>query len=279
MDLRLRQLPVSARLVLTCFLAMVGVGYLMAIANIYYSHRAADGDPQRMTFDDLKAVYSGVSVEVKEGRPRPSRMQEMIDGKMREFLKTQAEYEILSNWLAGGATQEAFTAVADGANKSPHDVISERCLRCHNVEGEKGEEEAQKAPFGPDIFAVDFDSVSKFTASKVDIASNRTTVGPQSRERLILISHQHMLSIPLFTLITSLLVVFTGLRPRVRDVLVLVPMLTLMVDFAGWWAARQWPPAIWLIALSGPVYGVFFAAQILTAFGSMWFGRRDRASY
>lgn len=275
-DLRLRQLPVSARILLTAFLLIVGAGYGLGIANIYYSHRSADGD-ERLSLDDLKAVYSGLQVEVTEDRPLPSRMLEMIDGKMREFLDDASEYEALRNWLTAGSKPEAFTVPAPPAGKSPQEIISDNCIRCHNPEGEKGEEEARKSPFAADLFGpADLEMVSRHTVAEIDEKTGVVTTGPQSIERLVLIGHVHMLSIPVFTLITSLLTLFTGFRPWVRGILVAGPMTILLLDFAGWWLSRQWTWAIWAIAVSGVVYGVLFGAQILLTLLSMWFGRRAR---
>lgn len=274
-DWRLRQLPVSARFALSCFLAMIGAGYILALANIYYSHRAADGDASALTLNDVRAVYSGLTVEVKGGQPVPSRMLEMVDTQMRDFLKTEADYQTLRNWLASGAKQETFTTVAAGSENSPESILTASCVRCHTPDGERGEEEAHRSPFAADIFSsADFAMVSKYTATTVDETTGTAKLPPQSIERLVLVGHIHMLTIPVFTLITSLLAAFTGLRPGMKGVLVATPMLVLVIDFAGWFLARSLPGAIWLIVGSGPVFGVFFALQILAAFFSMWWGRR-----
>lgn len=275
LQMRLRSWPVSVRILLSLFLAIVGGGYLLAVANIYLSHHASDGRPG-LTTDDLKAVYSGLEVERSADQALPSRMQEMIDTKMREFLKTDAEYDGLRAWLVSGARQEGFQQAAPPADRSPHDILSENCLRCHNPDGEKGEDKAHRSPFGPDIFTVDYAMVARYSTAQVEPGSTRVKIGPQSLERLVLIGHVHMLSIPVFALITSLLTAMTGLRPAIRGPLVCGPMLILAVDFAGWWLARKWGWTIWLIAGSGGLFGFLFGLQILAVFGSLWFGRRDR---
>ena len=64
----------------------------------------------------------------------PSRMLEMIDGDMREHLKTEEEYETLRRWLADGGPADAFAKPAMPADESPMEIIANRCLRCHNPE-------------------------------------------------------------------------------------------------------------------------------------------------
>ncbi|MEP0843330.1 MAG: hypothetical protein HRF43_11560 [Phycisphaerae bacterium] len=271
----LRQLPASARLMLTGFLAITGTGYLVAVANIYYSHRAADGNPESLSLDDVRAVYAGLTVEVKAGQAPPSRMLEMARTKMREFFKSDAEFEALEGWLIAGARQETFQTPLPGVDKSPHDILSDSCIRCHAPDGEKAQEKAHKSPFAADILSpVDYQLISKFTRSAVTETAGQARVPPQSTQRLVLVSHVHMLSIPVFTLMTSLLCALTRLPALLRGPLVAVPMLALVVDFAGWWLARQWAPAVWLIVGAGPVFGVFFGAQVVVAFLAMWFGRR-----
>lgn len=272
----LRQLPVSIRLVLSCFLLITGAGYLLGVANIYYSHHAADADP-KLTLNDVRAVYSGLKMQVKAGQAVPSRMLEMVDTKMREFLKTEADYAGLRAWLVSGSNPETFKVVAAGAEKSPQDIISDSCIRCHIPDGEKGQEKAHKAPFAADLFGpADYQMVSKYTGAPVDqktAATHSTTVGPQSIEHLVLVGHVHMLTIPVFVLVTSLMVLFTGLRGGLRDLLIAVPMISLVFDFAAWWLARKWAWMVFLVVGSGPVFGLFFAAQILVVTLSMWFGR------
>ncbi len=257
---------------LTLFLLIVGTGHLFGLANIYVHHRAADGDEQ-FTADDLKAVYTGVEKVQSPDKPPPPRMLEMIQTSMRKYLPTDAEYQALAAWLNAGAPSDAFDTVAPPAEKSVQTILSDRCLRCHNMEGEE-HEKARKAPFGPDLFTVDLPMVHKF--ARVDPAhlQVKRTIGPQSTSRLILISHVHMMSIPVFTLITSLLMAMTRIRPVIRGPLVCLPMLALVMDFSGWWLARWAPVTVWMIAAAGPVYSLAFAGQILSVFGSLWFGRR-----
>lgn len=270
----LRDWPVSLRIVMTAFLAMIGTGYLFALGQIYEVHRGADGR-EGLSFNDLKAVYAGVTVEVDEQTQLPSRMLEMIRGEMREFLPTEAAFASLEAWLLDGAPEEGFTMAYPPADLAPQEIIQDYCLRCHVPDGETGQEKAHRSPFAEDLFdEASYELVSEYTAGETVVKSGEARLGPVSRKHLILITHAHMLSIPMFTLITSVLVLGTRLPGALKGVVTATPMVALVFDFAGWWLARVWPVSVWLIALSGPVYGLFLAVQILAAFGAMWFGRR-----
>ncbi len=261
---------------MTAFLAMIGTGYLFALAQIYETHHNADGKPG-LTFDDLKAVYAGLTVEVTEETQLPSRMLEMIRGSMREFIPTDAEFETLEAWLVSGAKEEEFTIDLAPADKSPQAIFQDHCVRCHMPDGEPGEEDAHRSPFAMDVFDdVSFELVSKYTNSDTVNQTGVAEIPPVSRKHLILITHAHMLSIPMFTLVTSVLVLGTGLPRAIKGWVVAVPMVALLFDFAGWWLARVVPESVWLIALTGPVYGLFLGVQILAVVVGMWFGRRAR---
>ena len=56
---RLAAIPVPAKLLVTLLLLIIGPGYLFGVANIYFKHQNADGEPG-MTLDDLKASFHGL---------------------------------------------------------------------------------------------------------------------------------------------------------------------------------------------------------------------------
>ena len=86
----LATLPGGAKIMLTIFLAIIGSGYLVAVANIFYSHQMADGK-EGVTLDDLRAVYSGMEVPA-EAEEIPSRMLTMIRGEMRQYIWSDASF-------------------------------------------------------------------------------------------------------------------------------------------------------------------------------------------
>jgi len=106
---RLRDLPVSARLVVSVFIALIGVGFLFAQANIYQRHHLADGKAG-LTFDDLRIIYHGVEAPADEtgSAVATSRMLDMVrpGADMRKHLEKGGLPEItaLVAWLESGAT-------------------------------------------------------------------------------------------------------------------------------------------------------------------------------
>lgn len=283
---RLSSLPTSARIVLTLFLVLVGLGYLSALGNLYHQHQMADGK-EGLTIDDLRVVFHGMAVPPgSRASSAPaaemSRMKQMVQpgGDMRKNLaKGGAEaIRALETWLDHGALESEFTerGLVQPGDPSADDVIARHCLRCHNAEdGEKAD-----TPYGPDLFATDYKMVYVYAAPGTareaadgvggDDSADGRRLGPHTIGHLFLITHIHMLSIPVFTLIVSALFLLRGPDLRLTAVLGPLPMLTLVVDFASWWLALRLEVFVYVIAAAGGVFGVSLAAQLLFVLAALW---------
>jgi len=287
----LHSLPASAKLLLTLFLVLIGTGYLSALGNLYHQHSLADGRPG-MSLGDLRAAFHGVEVEQVAGGSNPaavplSRMMEMIQpgGDMRKHLVKGGEQAVraLETWLAQGAPEFDFTtkALAQAGDPSAADVLMSRCLDCHNADGG----EKADTPFGPDLFTVEYRLAFKVAAPGTALAdaghdsagpTGAKTRGPQTLPHLFLVTHIHMLSIPVFTLIVAVLFLCSSVNPAARRLLAPIPMAALTCDFASWWLARLHIDFVYVIAAAGAVYGLSLAFQILSVLASMWLRRTAR---
>lgn len=276
---RLRDLPASVRLVVSVFIALIGVGFLFAQANIYHRHHLADGKVG-LTFDDLRIIYHGIEVPADEtGSPvATSRMLDMVrpGGDMRKNLEQGGLPEITSlvAWLESGAPESTFDSPPAGepSGVAPRRVIARRCLRCHNAEdGEKAD-----TPYGPDIFEVDYQLVALMArpqlseSADADAKPGVRMIGPQTIAHLVLITHVHMLSIPVFTLIVYVLFLTADFPVRLGRLVGPVPMLALVFDFASWWLARFSEGFLIMLMVAGGAYAVSLAIQLLAILHSAW---------
>ncbi len=257
-------LPGGLRVMLTAFLAIIGFGYLTAIANIYHRHQHADGRPGLST-DDVRAVYSGLTVAANE--PAPSRMLTMLRGAMREYAGDEDDFKVLESWLAAGGSEAGLDE--GPPKKAPRRAIIRNCLRCHAKS--TGTDISRRSPFGPDEFEVDYAMLRPLAAAGVESSGQSRHVPPQyTMARLVLVSHMHMLSIPMFTLVVGLLFMMSRLPVFWRSALAPLPMLALFVDFAGWWLARLSPASVYLLILAGAVFGVAFGVQLIAVTIDLW---------
>jgi len=263
---RLPLIPLAGRVTLTAFLAIVGVGYLVAVANIYHSHDMADGKAG-MTLDDLRAVYSGITVTREEETEVPSRMLTMIRTSMRQYIDSDEDFEILEGWLVTGGNQAALTEGPKG--KTPRRVILRNCVRCHAAS--TGTDISKESPFGPDEFTVEYEKLASFLATQTETEETTAHSPPQyTIPRLVLVSHIHMLAIPLFTLVVAGLFMCSRFPAMLRGIVLPLPMIALVLDFSGWWLARLWPGFIGFIVVGGAVFGVAFGVQVLVVTIDLW---------
>lgn len=248
-------------------------------------------------------------------RVTKSRMLEMVEpgGKMRKNLVEGGEsaVRVLTTWLEQGAPQATFEKMdfEKPDDPSPSLIIADHCLSCHNAaSGEKKE-----TPYGPDLFTVDYQMVFKYAApgtahshsnsdrtatspstiapassdrsalanstqSRATQASKSRRLGPVPISHLFLTTHLHMLTIPVFTLILAGLFLFSNAPGWLKSLITAAPMITLIFDFGCWWLARIFEPAIYVLAVTGGIFGLTIAIQLLTVTASLWIRPRTAAS-
>ncbi len=154
-------------------------------------------------------------------------------------------------------------------------MIARRCLRCHNAEdGEKAD-----TPYGPDIFDVDYQLVALMASPQpsesveADAKPVVKMIGPQTIAHLVLVTHIHMLSIPVFTLIVYVLFSMADFPGGLRRWVGPLPMVALVFDFSSWWLARFSEGFLLMLMVAGGVYAVTLAIQILAILRSAWLVR------
>lgn len=277
---RLANLPLSAKIMLTAFLALLGCGYFFAIGNIYEKHHEADLEPG-LTIDDLRRTYHGLEKTVtEENQTRlPSTMERVVapGGIMRMYLELGGEPAVraLTTWLDRGSPEADFAtpgAYHEG-DPSVQMVIANQCVECHNPEGDMYD-----VPYAP---TPDAEPTYELVAAKaapvlgpIETEANVMQLAPTGRAELIHITHAHILSMPVFTLCVGVLFLLTGLPDKFKLLVGPLPMVALCLDIGSWWLARPFEPAIHLIAAAGAIFGITYGIQILCAFASLWFGRR-----
>lgn len=278
---RLQDLPAPARWVLSAFLAMIGVGYVVAAINIYVHHQDADLEPG-FSLDDLRRVYHGIDTETsaEHSLQRPSVMEKMVrpGGGMRKYLEKGGDSAVraMMCWLESGATQTDFTKTGkhQPGDPSAQQVLGSLCIRCHNAtDGEaKGVAYAESATAEPE-----YRRVAEFVAPRAGLTEHGTHVvhlAPTEEGELVQVTHAHILAIPVFTLIISGLFFLTGLSPAIKRYVGPAPMIALCCDFASWWLARLYEPFVYVIVAAGAVFGICLAFQIVAVLVSLWSGRR-----
>ena len=111
------ELPYSLRVLFTCVLLILGLGYLFALLNVYYTYAGrAGGNPLMLSYEDIVVAYSGSG--------KGSVLESALSGPMSSMLPADERATLLT-WVRGGAAQSAY----DTGIKP---ILDKRCMTCHD---------------------------------------------------------------------------------------------------------------------------------------------------
>ena len=240
-----------------------------------------------MGLDDLRRTFHGLEKQITPDAQIlvTSPMLEQIrpGGDMREHLEPGGEPAIraLTSWLESGAKEADFakSGLVESGDPSAKETIAANCIECHNADGGDMEDTpyAASADAEPE-YALVAAYVTPEYEQQQSGGPQQLKLSPTGLKELVHVTHAHILSIPVFTLIVGGLFLMTGLGPAWKLVLGPLPMLATLLDISSWWLARPFEPFIYVIAAAGAIFGVAYGLQVLCILGSMWFGRATSES-
>lgn len=231
-----KYLPMSLRVLFTMVLLVFGVGYLMAMIQVWESHAGKDGDPM-LSGKDLMIAYSGN----KEG----TKLETALRGPMADMLPAEKR-QVIFDWLHAGAKQDDFEGKINP-------ILQEHCIACHNPEAN---------PHLPNLTAYE-------GAAKVAAADKGMTI-----PTLVRVSHIHLFSITFIFFITGYIFTHAVVRPVwLKCLVIAVPFATLITDVASWYLTKVWEGFAWMVIVSGAFMGMAFAFMWFTSMWQMWFGK------
>jgi hypothetical protein len=240
MDTSLRNLPVPQRVLFTCFLVVIGFGYLSALALLYFvdvePHAASGKGPVA----GIAEKYHGV----------PTRLEAALRGPMADRIGP-VEKQAVFDWIRNGATADTHETVKP--------IIDENCVSCHNpssgVQRPNGEPVPSLVTYEDivDAYLVDIDTGLSFA-------------------QLSRVSHIHLFGISLLFVITGYIISLSATPAWFRVVLIVTPYLAIAGDVSAWWLSKWEALFAWVVVIGGALMGLALAAQILIALWEMWLG-------
>src|SRR3974377_2131691 len=91
------ELPYSQRVLYTATLLILGLGYLFALLNVYFTYAGkAGGNPLMLSYQDIVVAYSGSG--------KGSRLESALRGPMSTMLPPD-ERNVIFTWVDEGAKQ------------------------------------------------------------------------------------------------------------------------------------------------------------------------------
>src|SRR3954449_7267100 len=110
----LRNLPLTLRALFSCFLVIIGVGYLIALSYLFL----VDVEPhQKMG----QGMVEGISAKY-HGSATSTRLEAALMGNMADRISAEERDQVLS-WIRAGAKADSYATIEP--------IIAKNCANCH----------------------------------------------------------------------------------------------------------------------------------------------------
>lgn len=226
----LARLPMSYKVLFTGFLLVIGVGLMMAGAQIMLTHGKADGKPG-LSINDI--IYS------YHGNRSGSKLESMLNGQMKAMAPDEVRFQLIQ-WARDGAP------ASDWSSKI-QPLFQKHCLSCHNADS--------GLPNFTELAAV----------QKVAEVDEGASIGSLTR-----VSHIHLFGIAFIFLFVGWIFGLAEFPTRWKLILISTPFAFLILDVLSWWLTKYHPIFAWLTMLGGIGYSIASTMMIFTAFAQMW---------
>jgi hypothetical protein len=230
--LALPSLDITIKSLFTSYLLTIGLGAVLASAQILMTHGMADGK-LGLSVDDI--VYS------YHGDPSNSKIETKLNGSMKDKASTADRLEIIK-WVRNGALKQQW-------DENIRDIIYTNCISCHST-----------IPGLPDF--TQFDEV-KLVAKSADSGASASS--------LTRVSHIHIFAISFIFFFNGIIFSLSiRLKQWFKILVVCAPFFFLSIDVFSWWLTKIDPGFAWLTIISGVGYSICSAITWFISLYQMW---------
>lgn len=226
----LRTLSIPLKVLVTCFLLTMGIGYLFAVTYLYLT--AVQPHANGTLVKAIVLKYHG-----DRGN---SRLEASLEGSMKEYA-TPGERQKIVGWIREGASEAQFADIKP--------IFLQSCASCHSHGAGMG-----LAPLTA------YAEVAEYT--KVDLG--------KSIQALARVSHVHLFGMSFIFLLTGLVFSFTRTPVWLRVTLIAVPFVSIWIDIGSWWFTKYAPLFAYTVIVGGALMGLSLAGQILISLYELW---------
>jgi hypothetical protein len=232
--LTLADLALPMKTLFTGYLLAIGLGLLMAGAQLMLTHGMADGK-FGLSVDDIIYSYHG-----NHDGPNASKLEAKLFGSMKDNAPPEVRMA-LTKWADAGAPQSEWES-----NIKP--LVDQYCGPCHaNMPG----------------LANITDKAVMDQMTKRDEGSSIST--------LTRVSHIHLFGIAfIFFFVGWIFTYASGFKSLTKAILIFTPFGFLIVDIASWWLTKMNPNFAWLVIIGGFTYSLAASIMIFASLYQMW---------
>jgi len=229
------ELPYSQRILYTATLLILGMAYLFALLNLYFTYAGrAGGNPLMLSYDDIVVAYSGSG--------KGSRLEAALRGPMSTMLPPD-ERNVLMLWAQEGGARATF-------EKEIRPTLDKRCMTCHDGSN------PHLANFSS------YDNMKKVTEK--DTGANIAT--------LVRVSHIHLFGLTFIFFIVGLMFSHAYMRPVwLKCTIVATPFVAIVLDVSSWYFTKLYHPFAWVVIAGGALMGMSFALMWAVTMYQLWF--------
>ncbi len=227
----LPSLGLSLKALFSSYLCVVGLGAILASAQIMLTHGMADGK-LGLSIDDI--VYS------YHGDHRSSQLEAKLNGSMKDKAPQTERVKIIK-WLHNGTSIEEW-------NHEIKAIFDKNCISCHST-----------MPGLPD-----------FTKLEQVMLTTKHSEGA-STSSLTRVSHIHMFAIAFIFFFNGLIFSLSiGITRWLKVLVIILPFLCLTLDVFSWWLTKINPIFAWITMVSGVSYSLISAYTWFVSMYQMW---------
>lgn len=234
---RFKDTSVSERILNTVFLLTIGLGYLAALANMYYTHQGLDGKAG-LSMEDVVISYYGSNTQTRLGTA--------VKGIMKPNLRYMSDQQVILEWINSGAEEQDY-------NKQIAPILNRDCIICHTP---------SVNPSLPDL--THYSTVAELTHS-----------GGATLPTLIRISHIHLFGIAFILFFIGKIFLLCDINVYVKRIAVIIPFAAMLLDVLSWFITKTIPAFAYVVVFSGGLMGLSMGLQIVISIYQMWFFNKD----
>ncbi len=235
--IRFKDISISERILNTVFLLTIGLGYLAALANMYYTHQGLDGKAG-LSVDDVVISYYGSSTQTRLGTA--------VKGIMASNLKIKSDQDVILKWIQNGATETSY-------DDDIAPILNRDCIMCHTP---------AINPSLPNL--TNYASVSEVAKP-----------GGVTIPTLVRVSHIHLFGIAFILFFIGRIFLLCEINVYVKRVAVVIPFAAMLLDVVSWFITKSIPEFAYVVIISGMLMGISMGIQILLSIYQMWFYKEN----
>ncbi len=227
----LRGLPVTIRLLFSCFLITIGLGYIFALSYLFLLDIRPHQDEDIGLIQGTIIKYYGAQSE--------TRMEAALKGSMAAMI-TAERREALIQWVQDGGPEEDYENIRS--------LLEEFCVSCHNPGS-----------------GLSVPPLGTYEEVRVLMELDRGS----SLRSLARVSHVHLFGLSFIFLLTGLIFALSEVPKKIRLFFVALPFVAIWLDVGSWWFTKFEPLFAYTVIVGGALMGLALGTQILVSLWEM----------